>query len=138
MNTRLTFEISKADDEQRLVFGFAMVSTDVAGNVITDLQNDRIEPAELEKAAYDFVLHSREAGEMHEEGGKGRLVESFVATPEKLAKMGIAVEPAGSAPVAWWVGFKLDEETFKSVKEGKYQMFSIQGTAQRTPVEAHA
>jgi hypothetical protein len=39
--------------------------------------------------------------------------------------------PADSAPTGWWVGFKLDAETFRKVQDGRLSMFSIEGTAER-------
>ena len=128
------FEIAKADDEHRMVFGYAAIAKNSDGETITDLQGDRIDISELENAAYEFVLHSREAGEMHEEGGKGKLIESFVPTAEKLAKMGI---PEGTMPGGWWVGFHVeDEEMWKAIKVGQLAMFSIQGSAIRQEVAA--
>ena len=129
----ITFGIAKVDVPKRLVFGWASLAVNSEGEQITDLQKDLIDPEELESAAYDFVLHSREAGEMHEEGGKGRLIESFMVDATKLEKMGLA--GASTPQVGWWLGFKLNEETFAKVQSGKLRMFSIQGTAQRVPVE---
>ena len=130
---RLDFNIAKTDAPKHLVFGWASLAVNSEGTQITDLQKDLIDPAELESAAYDFVLHSREAGALHEEGGKGRLIESFCVDQAKLELMGLE---KGSAPVSgWWIGFKLDAETFAKVQKGTLRMFSIQGTAQRVPVE---
>lgn len=145
------FRISKLDDSQSLVFGWANISvakTTAAGgggHVIYDLQKDAIPPAELEKAAYDFVLEFRETGEMHEGGVTGRMVESMVFTPDKLEKL--ATDPTSGTvdqealatlkrilPPRWWVGFKLDRESYAAVKSGKFKMFSIAGEADREEV----
>ena len=125
------FAVTKVDAAQRLVFGWAMISCTKSGELVTDLQGDQIEPEELEKAAYDFVLNKRAAGEMHEGATQGQLVESIVFTPEKMAKMGI---PEGILPCAHWVGFKLAPALFDKVKDGTRMMFSIQGDAERVPV----
>lgn len=46
------------------------------------------------------------------------------------------VKDADPLPHGWWVGFKvLDDEVWKGVKTGKYSMFSIRGSGQRTPVD---
>lgn len=147
----MPFQISKLDDEQSLVFGFANISVSkstskgAGGDVFHDLQQDAIPPVELEKAAYDFVLNFRETGEMHEGSAVGRLVESMVFTPDKL--IALATDPSTgvvnpvtldvlkhSLPPRWWVGFKLDAEAYSAVKSGKYKMFSIAGEADRVEV----
>jgi len=127
------FEIAKLDEDQRLVFGYASLSIAKDGTPLTDTDNDQIEPHELERAAYDFVLNSRATGEMHQGVAKGALVESFVFTPEKLAKMGL---PPDLVPARWWVGFKVDPDTFAKVKSGVYKHFSIQGSATREEIPA--
>ena len=127
------FKIMKSDDDKMLAFGWANVSMRVDGELIEDWQEDIIEPEELEKAAYEYVLLYREGGEMHERGGTAVLIESAVFTEEKMQAMGI---PAGTLPIGWWIGFKvLDEEVWEKVKDGTYPMFSIEGEAERVEVE---
>lgn len=123
----------KSDDEKMLAFGWASVSMRVDGELIEDWQNDIVEPEELEKAAYDYVLLYREGGEMHERGGAAILIESVVFTEEKMRVMGI---PAGTLPVGWWIGFKVtDKEVWEKVKDGTYNMLSIEGEAERVEIE---
>ena len=125
------FEIKKTQDEQ-LVFGWLSVAVNKAGELIEDSQGDIIEPLELEKAAYDFTLFSRQAGEMHERIGIGKLVESMVFTIEKQQALGI---PEGVLPIGWWVGFKIqDNDTWAKVKSGELSCFSIGGKGQREVV----
>lgn len=145
------FLIAKLDDSERLVFGWANVSVAkstakaTGGHEIFDLQKDSIPPAELEKAAYDFVLDFRETDEMHEGPCVGQLVESMVFTPEKLAKL--ATDPttgkvdeatlsmlSKALPPRWWVGFKLEKSSYEAVKSGKFKMFSIAGEADRVEI----
>ena len=129
------FRIYKADEDQRLVFGWASVAITVDGTVLEDRQHDTIDPEDLEEAAYEYVLNFRDTGEEHLPGyrKKGRLVESCVFTPEKQRAMGL---PEGALPVAWWIGFKIDDEdTWQRIKDGTYKMFSIEGRAQREPIE---
>ncbi|MCL2416031.1 MAG: XkdF-like putative serine protease domain-containing protein, partial [Defluviitaleaceae bacterium] len=72
------------------------------------------------------------AGEMHERGEVGQLVESVVFTKEKTVAMGI---PGGILPEGWWVGFKIhDDEVWNKIKNGEYSMFSIEGTARRVEI----
>jgi hypothetical protein len=126
------YSIVKSDDDRRLVFGWASVAVRVTGEVIEDWQNDIVEIDVLEKAAYDYVLDFGTAGEMHERGGVGRLVESVVFTKEKAAAMGI---PEGYLPEGWWVGYYIDDDdVWKKIKDGTYSMFSIEGTATREEV----
>lgn len=147
------FQIAKLDDEQRLVFGFANVSVakktshGEGGHEILDLQQDKVPSDELEKAAYEFVLKFREADEMHEGEAIGHLVESVVFTPEKLQKF--ATDPVTgevdeemhavlqrALPPRWWVGFKLNDASYRLVKSGRYKMFSIAGEADREEIDA--
>lgn len=128
------FEILKKDDDQHLVFGWASVAKTKDGQVITDYQGDIIEPEELEKAAYDFVLNSRLTGEGHDPSlrEKGRLVESIVMTKEKQQALGI---PENTVPEGWFVGFHIDDaDTWNKIKKGNYLMFSIEGQGERIPV----
>lgn len=126
------YEIAKIDDERRLVFGWANVSVRKDGEQIVDLQDDMIDPEDLEDAIYAFNLEFRKAGVNHTGGTIGDLVESFVVTPEKLVAMGLASD---ALPIGAWVGFRLDDEdTWQLVKSGTYGCFSIQGRAVREPV----
>lgn len=130
------FHIKKADEEQRLVFGWASVAVRVDGSQIIDHQGDVWEPEDLEEAAYQYVLHFRDAGEEHIPGlrKKAKLVESVVFTKEKMAAIGI---PEGTVPEGWWIGFKVhDEATWEKIKSGQYSMFSIEGTGMRQEIEA--
>ena len=123
---KLTGKVAKRDDEKFLVFGWASMAD------VTDSQGDVISIDTLEKAAYDFALHSRMGGEMHEVMGVATLVESIVFTPEKLAALGLAED---ALPHGWWVGFKVnDAETWQKIKNGDYSMFSIGGRAVREAV----
>ena len=127
------FKIQKVDADQHLVFGWANISVTANGEEVEDLQEDVIEPEELERAAYEFVLDSRDGGEMHEQTGVATLVESVMLTPEKQTAMGI---PPGFVPIGWWVGFKVtDEDVWQKVKSGEYSMFSIGGTAVRESID---
>jgi len=134
-NTQNEFKIFKTDDDHHLVFGWASVVVTVNGEELEDRQHDMIEPEDLEEAAYEYVLNFRDTGEEHIQTmrKKGKLVESCVFTKEKQKAMGI---PEGILPVAWWIGFKIDdEEAWQRVKNGTYRMFSIEGKANRVPVE---
>jgi len=122
----LEAEITKLDDEKQLAFGWASIVIDKKG-VVSDAQGDQISEAEIEDAAYRFVLRKRKAGEMHEVIGVGQLVESMVFSREKQKTLGVDLEKSG-----WWVGFKVDDpDTWKKIKSGKLQAFSIGGKGKR-------
>lgn len=76
-------DITKKDEEKQYVFGWAKIAVDENGNQLVDRQNDLIDPEELEQTAYTYVEFYREAGEMHERGGAGVLIESIIFTKEK-------------------------------------------------------
>lgn len=129
------FSIFKTDDDKRLVFGWASVSITVDGEQLEDRQKDIIDPEDLEEAAYEYVLNFRDTGEEHISSmrKKGKLVESCVFTAEKQKAIGI---PEGILPIGWWIGFKIeDDAAWQRVKNGTYKMFSIEGKANREPVE---
>jgi len=131
----LSGEISKVDDDKHLVFGWASIGIRSNGDVLVDKQGDVIDdPDEIEKAAYNFVLHSRDGGEMHVRKGVSTLVESFVITPEKRKAMGI---PDGVLPQSgWWTGFRVnDDDVWKAIKSGKYRQFSVHGKGQRKRID---
>lgn len=130
-----SFSILKTDDDQRLVFGWASISIKPTGEQLEDRQHDMIDPEDLEEAAYEYVLHFRDTGEEHLPSmrKKGKLVESCVFTEEKQRAIGI---PPGIIPVGWWIGFYIeDDDTWARIKNGTYRMFSVEGRANREPVE---
>ena len=127
------FIFAKSDADKQLVFGWASVAVRVTGEVIEDWQEDVIDISDLEKAVYDYTANFGTAGEMHQRGGVGKLVESVVFTKEKAAAMGI---PADILPEGWWVGFHIsDTEVWQKIKSGEYTMFSIEGTGVREKIQ---
>jgi len=131
-----SFAISRISDEQQTVWGWASVIEDAHGHPIVDSQGDIILKQELQNAAHDFLLHSRDGGVMHEETGVASIVESLVTTPDTIAALfpGVA---KGSIPVGWAVAFKVNNsEVWKRVKSGELAGFSIHGVGERVPVEA--
>ena len=132
-----TGEIAKVDVEKRQVFGWASVSS-INGEPVVDLQGDIVPIEETEKAAYRYVLESRKGGDMHARVAKAAdqplhtadLIESFVVTPEKLAKMGL---PPDALPHGWWIGMHVnDDKQWAMVKSGERTGFSLHGLGSRT------
>ena len=132
--SQVTWDVtfSKVDDEKREVFGWASV-VKMDGKPVVDRQGDWIEPEEIERAAYKYVLESRKGGHQHRRDGEAPfhasdMIESIVFTPEKIAKMGLPEE----FPVGWWVGYKVrDEDTWSKVKNREVTGFSIHGSGKR-------
>jgi hypothetical protein len=120
----LPLDIRKVAPDQQLVFGWASV-IEKNGVLVVDKQGDIIPVSAMEPAAYDFVLYSRDHGDMHEQTGAGRLIESMMFTVEKQAALGIDLGMVG-----WWTGFKIDSpELWGAYKRGERPEFSIGGSA---------
>lgn len=123
-------EVAKTDEEQQLVFGFAYITHDKDGKQQVDKSGEFIsDPAELEKAAYHFVLHSRDGGDVHVKKGVSTLIESIVFTKEKKEALGLK---DSDLPTGWWTGFHVhDKEVWAEFKKGKRASFSIHGKGLR-------
>ena len=126
MDFLLKADINKVDEEQRIVFGWFSVIEE-NGEEVFDGEEDAIKSVDLEKAAYQFVLDARIAGENHIRKGVGQLVESIVFTKEKQETLGIDLGKVG-----WWGGFYVsDDDVWDKVKNGEFASFSIGGKAER-------
>jgi len=117
---------TKVDAERQIAFGWAYTAQ-IGDKLVVDHSGDYIDDEAipyLEDAVYSFVLESREADEMHERfEGVGKIVESVLLTPEKMAAMGIQGERIG-----WWVGFHVEDgAVWAKVRDGTYPAFSIRG-----------
>jgi hypothetical protein len=122
-------DIVKINKDERLVFGWASV-VEENGKLVKDTQGDVIPPEVLEKAAYNYVISARMAGERHAKMGVGTLVESMMFTKEKQDALGIDLGKVG-----WFIGFKMfDDKVWKEIKAGKYPAFSIGGWGKGQPV----
>lgn len=133
----LEFDIVKSDGDKKQVFGWASVITK-DGQPVLDRQGDIIEPDEMEKSAYQYVLQSRKGGRQHRRTEDDQpvhvsdMIESMAFTPEKIEKMGLPP----TTPVGWWVGFKVnDDEVWEEVKKGRVTSFSIHGRGKRLPLD---
>lgn len=118
----IPIQITKSDPEKGQVFGWASVVTK-DGRLVIDKQGDIIPVDELEKAAYDYVVNSRDMGHLHERRGVGHMIESMVFTREKqdLLKIDLGLE-------GWWIGLQAtDPQVRRDIKAGKLPEFSIGG-----------
>lgn len=125
-----TADILKVDTERRIVWGWASVCT-MKGETVTDLQGDRIAPAQMEKMADRFMRSARAAKAMHYGDDVGEVIHSFPMTKELADAFGIQSEREG-----WITGtyVKSDEEWAK-VRNGTYKGLSIGGRARRKEAE---
>lgn len=125
-----TADILKVDNERRIVWGWASVCT-MKGETVTDLQGDRIAPAQMEKMADRFMRSARAAKAMHYGDDVGEVIHSFPMTKELADAFGIQSEREG-----WITGtyIKSDEEWGK-VRRGEYKGLSIGGRARRKEAE---
>ena len=122
-------EVTKIDNEQRIVYGYAsVISRD--GEPIVDLQGDVISAEEMEKAASDFMLGARVGKTMHQGEATTTIIHSFPMTAE--TKKAYQIE---SPYEAWLIAVKVhDDETWEKVKAGSLKDFSIGGKAQRRDI----
>jgi hypothetical protein len=136
-------ELRKADEDQRLVTGWASVIANADGSPVVDSQDDIIELDDLVKAVQDFmradgerigcVLHERVT---RADGSVvprriGTIVESLIVTPELKKALALPAE----TPIGWIVTAKVDDdETWERVKSGELAAWSIGGKAEREEV----
>lgn len=115
----------KVDDEARMVFGWASVST-VNGELLVDKQDDVIPTEVLFKAVNEFMEGERVGKLMHQGEQVGQIVHSFPLTKDISSALGIQSDMEG-----WIVGYKVyDDNLWNDVKTGKYAAFSIGGVAE--------
>ena len=116
-------EILKRDDEERLAFGWAYVST-VDNQISLDHSDEFIRPDQLAKAATNFMLSLRTAKRMHFGASIGEVVHSMPLTNEIAKALGIQSNREG-----WLVAIKVYDQVWQDVKSGKLSAFSIGGRA---------
>lgn len=117
-------QILKRDEEERLVYGWAYVST-LNGEISLDHSGEFIKPNQLAKAATNFMLSMRTAKRMHSGGKIGEVVHSMPLTNDIAKALGIQSDREG-----WLVAIKVyDDEVWQDVKSGKLAAFSIGGRA---------
>jgi cation transport regulator ChaB len=122
-------KILKADDEQRMVYGWASVVTE-KGEPVVDRQGDVIEPETLVKAVNNFMEHIRVGKAMHTGEQVGVVVHSFPVTKELGDALGIHSDREG-----WIVAYKVyDDAVWNMVKSGELAAFSIGGRAMKEEI----
>jgi hypothetical protein len=122
----IPLEIKKAEPERQMIFGWASVVAK-NGEYIIDKQGDIIPIHELENAVLDYMLHSRDHGVMHAAQGTGRLVMSFLTTPEYMDAFGLTQK---DDQIGWIAGYKIeDPHLWEAHKRGLLPEFSIGGSS---------
>jgi len=122
--------VLKADDEQRIVWGWASVST-YKGETVWDQQGDSISPDVMSRGATDFMENHRTAKIMHCGSPVGQVVHSMPLTKGLADALDISSDREG-----WVIGMKVeDEEVWKAVKDGVFKGFSIGGRSLRMKAE---
>ena len=117
-------QILKRNDEERLAFGWAYVST-VNGEISLDHSGEFIRPELLAKAATNFMLSMRTAKRMHSGESIGEVIHSMPLTNDVAKALGIQSDREG-----WIIAIKVhDEQVWQDVKSGKLAAFSIGGRA---------
>ncbi len=131
-----TFKMAKVYADKQIVKGWASI-THRDGELVVDKQDDVITSEDLEDAVHEFVLNSRDQGDMHMRTGVGKMVESAIFTQEAMEQCGLfAFDPvSGEQLYGWYVGFKVsDEGLWKSIRAGEKLEFSIGGTGKRVAI----
>lgn len=114
--------ISKVNEEQRLVAGWASV-VEENGKAVVDWQGDVISVEEIQKAAHGFMVDSRASLEMHKGSPVAMVVESLVFTNDIQKSLGVDLQKQG-----WFIVVKvLSDEVWAKVKSGELKAFSIGG-----------
>ena len=117
-------DIIKADVEKQLVYGIVLEPGSV------DAQNDTISTDEIERAAHVYLQDSRVIGESHKAKAKANVVESYLA-PIEFTLGGQNVTKG-----TWVMAVKInDDKMWNSIKEKKFNGFSIGGFSKRIPVD---
>ena len=119
----------KVDEDQRMVWGWASVSTE-GGQASIDKQNDYVPIHELQKAVHGHFINTRIGKTMHKGRKTHEIVDTIVFTKELQKALGVELPYEG-----WFVGVKVhDDKTWEQVKKGKFRAFSIGGTGERHPM----
>jgi hypothetical protein len=118
----------KVEESLGLIMGYAIVCKQ-DGEEYYDLQGDHIPEDAMLKAAADFMLDCRVAGEMHQRDADGKVIKAgsvvfcWPMTSDIAKALGITVEKTGLL-----VAIRPDDpEALAKAKRGEYRGFSIGG-----------
>jgi hypothetical protein len=119
-------KILKIDEEQRIIYGWASVST-YKDELVVDLQGDVIKTDTLHKSVNEFMKGVR-VGKLNHQGEQvGQILHSFPMTKGICEALGIQSDKEG-----WITGYHVTNDAlWDKVKSGEYAEFSIGGRAQK-------
>lgn len=130
--TQDDFKVIKVDEEQRIIYGWASVTT-YEGDLVVDRQGDVIKTETLHKSVNEFMENVRVGKLMHEGEQVGQIIHSFPISKEICAALGIQSNMEG-----WITGYKVyDDALWEDVKTGKFAAFSIGGAAVKEEFNAN-
>jgi hypothetical protein len=116
--------------EQRYLLGLAyQAGPDPRISKGADGGRDYFTPAELEKAAWQFMKSARTVGLFHEDGteGQAEVTESYIYRGPEWPQADGSVIKSGD----WLIGCVLNEKAWDLYKSGVITGFSPQGSAKR-------
>lgn len=129
INVEMRSNIVKRDDDQRIVYGWALV-VEEHGRSVVDTQGHEISQDVMEKAAIGFMENHRVGGILHIKKSDGtamkvaEVVASMPMTTQIQKAFGLDLGKAG-----WMIGLKvLDDGIWEMVKRGDLPAFSIGGS----------
>ena len=123
-------EVTKVDEEQRIVYGFASVVSK-NGQMVVDRQGDIITAVEMEKAATRFMLGARNGLTMHKGEPTTTIVHCMPLTKQVMDAFGISSDKEG-----WLIAVKVhDDDTWDRMKKGEFTGFSIGGRARKVQLD---
>lgn len=129
----------KAEEERRYTLVVAYPASKADANVAADGFQDFAGHDAVEKAAWSYMLKSRQVGLWHQDGteGAGAVVESYVYRgPNWTIKSGSAEYTVQAGD--WLMGIQWSEDTWPLVKSGRIGGVSMQGSAIRRRPTAEA
>lgn len=123
-----SFERKAVDENLRVVHGYAYVCRDPQGEPIFDKGfNTTMDPSELERAFYEYMLTSRVIDLEHDKQPIGRVVGGMVMTRSIQEAFGITGMPEG-VMLSVLVD---DPNVWARVKNGDLKGFSVGGRASK-------
>ena len=129
----------KAEDERRYTLVVAYPASKPDANIAADGFRDFASHDAVEKAAWGYMLKSRQIGLWHQDGteGAGACVESYVYRgPDWTIKSGTSEYTVTAGD--WLLGIQWSEDTWPLVKTGQIGGVSMQGSAIRRRPTAEA
>jgi hypothetical protein len=126
-------KLVKAAPERRYTLMVAYPANKLDIAIAKDGHQDFAGPDEVEDAAWNYMLKSRNIGLWHEDGtdNAGELVESYIYRgPDWVIKAADGTEHVIKAG-DWLMGIRWTEPAWQDVLEGRINGVSMQGVAER-------